>query len=221
MANRAGIRANIRRDLDDETTPYTYTDATLNGWINDAIRRYNERTGVEKSTTISGVVGQREYTLPSDFRSVDCVEFPAGEDPRKFAYRLDETHPNFTAGNYYDIRQSTLVLGNKPAAGEDIELYYIGDADQLSNDTTTIEIPDQHLHVIQLYCIAAATISKEMPRTLDPDPSSILLSLLSQTALRAVRRFREALVRVENTPMSSSLSWGLSDRWARAGVGWA
>jgi hypothetical protein len=188
--------------------------------------------GVVQEQTITGVAGQRDYSLNADFISALTVEFPESNDPRDYLTRLSERHSHFTTGQYYDIRRTTdlattLVLGDTPASGEDIQLTYLARASTLSDDTTAIEIPDEHLHVLRLRVIEkarwawyekhVAAPAQALPQS--PGVVPQLLSHLLAAATRAHEAYKTAIGLIERGPWDDTVSWQLwneytEERWA-------
>jgi hypothetical protein len=85
MTTRAGLRALARGELNDAGGTPLWTDAQLNQWLLEAIRRYSEDFPKAAEQTIPSVADQASYSLAADCLRVARVEHPQGffriEDP--------------------------------------------------------------------------------------------------------------------------------------------
>lgn len=209
MTYRLDLRNLIRQILTD---PVVWPDATINLWIKQAIRDYSNYFPQLVSTTINCVADQRVYSLTSytGIREVIEVEYPDGEDPPRYLYRLGEKHPRFIDGQYYDVRISdvplVLVLGEEPASGEQIAFTYQADHTIPTQDSDTLTMPDRHLEALVLFCQWIAIRELEMNEAAEPDDSNIVLSMLGLNSGRADRLYRAKIREYQETESPGGLS---------------
>jgi len=156
MTTRAGLRDDVIRErLADEAQ---WPDATLDAWINDAIRDYSIHFRRRVTATITAVADQVEYSLSgyTGICSILSVEWPKDEDPREYLTRRSETDPRgFWGGSWYDVRGTVapemLVIAQEPGEGEDIGLEYEADYSVPTADDDVLTVLDRHLEGLALF----------------------------------------------------------------------
>lgn len=195
MTTRAALRDNYVREV--LVGEGQWPDATLNHWIEEAIRDYSTYFPRRMTATITAVADQREYSLSSytGIQALISVEWPNGQDPPEYLARRNERDPRgFWGGLYYDVRgediPATLAIGQEPALGEDIDIVYLADQEVPDDDADVLTVPDRHLAVLVLFCKwravqELATAEARSPRTTGP-----ALDILSIDAVRAEREYR-------------------------------
>lgn len=199
MTTRAELNALCRRRLSDDAAPLTWSELQLNQWIVDAVADYSIHFPRTLTATIAAVDDQHEYSLSAytGLQTVLKVEYPTDEDPPEYLERHDEVDAlHFYNGDYYDLwgdPPATLVIGPSPSAGESIEITYAADHDFPDDDADTITLPDRHLELIVLFVRWAAAQEREASEASDPDPTTILLTMLSQATARAERAYKARL----------------------------
>jgi hypothetical protein len=191
MTTRGELRATIRETLVDTLI---WPDKSLNAWIADGIRDYSNYFRRQAESTITCTAGKREYSLTAlpAIREVLRVEYPKGEDPPRFLKYKPETS-NFKDLPVYDVRgdpPETLVIGEEPTAGEQIEVTYSADHTLPATDATAVTIPDNHLEAIRLFVTWQAIKRVEISETADPDRLSMILGQLGINSVRAERVYR-------------------------------
>jgi hypothetical protein len=191
VTTRAELRAAIREVLSDRGT---WPDATLNIWINAAIRDYNSYFQQVSSASIDCVASTRSYSLAtlSGIQGLLQVEYPAGETPPRFLERRPETG-NFYGLPVYDLRgdpPATLVIGELPEAGETISVVYSLDYETVSDDSTALGVPDRHLDGLVAFVRWQAIQELEMSTAIDPDTKNLLLEELGVSVGRAEQLYR-------------------------------
>lgn len=215
MTTRADFRDQHLRLLLADTTQWP--DATLNAWIESAIHEYSRHCPRQQYDTIEVTVsGAREYDTAGLLVSNDQmygitrVEYPYGEAPPRFLQRLAETSPDFYGNPYYDVRPRwVLVLGEDPAAGEEIKVWYLTNQLAPVSDASTITVPDRHLDALKLYCLWQAALALEMEEARSPDLTSVYLTMIGDSAGRLERSFR---ARMNDITRESSAS-GVTGSW--------
>lgn len=191
MTTRAAFRSNLREVLSDEST---WPDSTLNAWINDAIRDFSNYFPRQLTAEISCTANTKVYSLAAytGLLSLILVEYPKGETPPRYLLRRPESGA-FYELPVYDLRgdpPSSLVLGESPATGEKIDIYYSATHPAISADTTALTISDQQLDALRLYCIWQAVREMELGEAQDPDRTTTILNALGLNGFRAERAYR-------------------------------
>jgi len=76
----------VRHDLNDEGTPYQWSDEELTRHINHAVKELSERVPLPAKATLPTVSGSREVDISSltDRIMVQAVEYPVDESPAKY-----------------------------------------------------------------------------------------------------------------------------------------
>lgn len=166
----------IRLGVHDKYTAQTITDVQLNRYIASAIRRYSNYNPIEKSTTLTTVADQQDYTLPSDFLFMRNAEYyPSGQlfgqlyvgsptseyelmirHPARYHNVSDRTIENIdrqaladaSKGKWEIVGNNTLRLWPTPASASDYDYYY-GAAHALNTGGTGYnDIPTADLSIV-------------------------------------------------------------------------
>jgi hypothetical protein len=154
---RYELRTLCRRRLGDLTVPYKFSDEQLNQWINDAIADYSLHFPRTETTILSCSDDDRTYDLPANCTAILSVEYPAGEDPPRYLYQREYTHPGFWQSEDFYAFVSTnqdndypeLWISEKPSTGESITVIYHALHDFLDDDDTDLNtVPEHHLERI-------------------------------------------------------------------------
>ena len=76
----------VRHDLNDEATPYQWSDEELTRHINHAVKELSERVPLPAKATLPTVSGSREVDISSltDRIMVQAVEYPVDESPAQY-----------------------------------------------------------------------------------------------------------------------------------------
>lgn len=217
MTTRAGLRALLREGLADVAA---WPDATLNAWINDALRDYSNAFPRHLEAAIAGVAGQVVYPLSglAGIQGVLTVECPAGAEPACYLARRPE-QGTFRGLPVYDLRGEppvALVLGAAPAAGQAILLRYTALHPLPTHDSAALTVPESHQEALKLFVQWQAIKLLELNQAANPDTTSLLLSMLGLNAVRAERLYRGKLeeYRKLSTPGGYAGPWRMdrSDR---------
>jgi hypothetical protein len=105
--------------------------------------------------------------LPSDFRSIKSVEFPANQEPPVFISRLNHLEKNFYTNKlvFYDIDLNytagtghVLIFSHLLGPGDEININYLTphETDLTDNSTDEITVPDEYENVLITYVVAKA-----------------------------------------------------------------
>jgi hypothetical protein len=218
MTTRAEFRAILRGVIENATT---FPDATLNLWINDAIREYSvhfPRKASDQYTNASTLV-DGAYALSDSAMGVLAVEYPEGETPKRYLTRLDRRDPAFYGGEYYDVfgdvpRWVQIGIG-QVVSGETMRVYsnYIHTIP--SADGSTLTVPDPHLELLMAYVLYLAAKAREVEasRTLGVD-GLIDIASVSMMAQRMWRQWQDKLkmFMAEASPGVWAGPW-VMDKW--------
>jgi hypothetical protein len=195
-----------------------FSTSVLTEWINFAIDDLSLHFPRLITYTMNCVTDQHNYDLESNFINAISVEYPDGEDPKRFLFYRDISHPLFyLQPGYYSILFSSdagssnppvLTLSEKPSTGEDIELIYTAVHNHLSSPGDTTTIFDRHTHLIALFTRWKAYQELATTEGMDPDPVKLLSSTVEVNAYRAERAYYDALRRSKKAETNSGFISG-------------
>ena len=154
MATRLSILTQVRVEL-QETTPGFWTDAELNGWLDEANGEVTRAARVDATFSFTLITQTESVALPSDFFLARRVEIQslAGSATNwrelralsvDFRRPADPTNPVGTYGapfGYY-IYNNKLFVIPPPDQGYSGTLYYYKDATPFSGDSDTPVYPE-------------------------------------------------------------------------------
>lgn len=196
----------------------TWAQATVEQWVNAAIRDYSQHFPREVTATIATTANTRKYDLPANFLEMLSVEYPTGQDPPEYLSRLPFNHRDFWEGDYwYDVvyhedaaDPPELWMSKKPAAAETITYIYQASHDHALAAGGTITVPSHHHNLLILFVYWKA--AQELLSAEQQSPtsnSSLLMGQLASNMDRAKRTYyatiAQALQAVEG--QSRLLSW--------------
>jgi hypothetical protein len=135
----------VRRDLNDEATPYQWSDEELTRHINHAVKELSESMPLPAKATLPTVSGSWEVDISSltDRIMVQAVEYPVDESPAQY--------------QRFSIWGNTLTLisGGEPN-GSNCNVYY-GKLHTLDADGSTI--PSKYEELVATGACGYAAIS--------------------------------------------------------------
>ena len=217
MTTLTELLADVRFYLADATT---WPDATLTGYIQDAVRFYSVEFPRRQWRALSLTTGTQRYTLPSDLREVLKVEYPAGEDPAEYLDRVPWGSAAIGYGeDVYGVRgveysdtdgQVEIMFGPTVATGESANVHYLGLHAVPSSGSDVLTIPDEHLEAIHAFVDFRAHWQLEAGEAVSVTNSSIVLSQLGENARRAWNRYKEITARLQEMSTASpaaSMAW--------------
>jgi hypothetical protein len=217
---RIELRDSVRRIVGQ---PAKWTDAVLNEWINEAIRDYSAHFRSPYEVNVITQVGVREYPI-INYQVIEVlrIEFPWGLEPKRFLFRKDRSAPDFLDGPHYDfyfhaMTFITIVLAEKPKAGEVFGLLCERAHSLPAIDSTPLTVPDHHVEVLRLFCVwrCYQQLVLEASQSRDPyDSYHPQLANLEQSAGRAEKAYRSKMVelRPRGSPGGPVGSWTDSRR---------
>jgi hypothetical protein len=217
MSTLANIADEAQNVLSDSAAA-TWSQATVEEWINAAIRDYSNHFPRLVETTQSTTADDRTYDLPADFQTMVKVEYPDGQDPPEYLSRLSYKHPQFWQGDYwYDVVFKDNVadaaefwMSKKPAASETIRWHYLATHDFTLASGGTVTVPEQHENLLIAFVVWKAHQELLMAEQQSPTSnSSLLMGQLANNADRAKRAYFQAVAQAlrgrEGT--SAQLAW--------------
>jgi hypothetical protein len=196
----------------------TWAQATIEGWINAAIRDYSQHFPREVTDTITTTADTRKYDLPANFLDMLSVEYPTGEDPPEYLSRLPFNHRDFWGSDYfYDVVKhedtgdvAELWISKKPAASETVTYIYQASHDHALDPSDTVTVPSHHHNLLILFVFWKA--NQELLSAEQQAPtsnSSLLMGQLASNMDRAKRTYyatiAQALRAIEG--QSRLLNW--------------
>lgn len=161
--------------------------------------------------------------MPVNFIDVISVEYPTGEDPPSYLFQKNYQAwmPDENPGFYDVVRRldasgvNELWLSEKPATGEAIAVYYLGEHDSLNDDGDTCTVLDHHLEIIVLIVRWAAYQELATTESADPAPTSLGMGSLELNAYRAKREYRTKLREWKATESESTTTPWQMDSYDR------
>jgi len=106
------MRLTVRRDLKDEESPQRFTDDDIDRAIARAVNELSKYSPLQQKTVVATVSGSYEIDISSleNRLSVDKVEFPVDESPRKYIR--------------FEVYQDNLTLRDTQGDGTDCAVYW-------------------------------------------------------------------------------------------------
>ena len=226
MATTLAQLADICQEQLSDSGAGTWTQATVEGWVQEAIRDYSVHFPRLKEYTINCNDDVHEYPLPVDFLGATLVEYPDGEDPPEYLTRLSRTDPAFwLSADYYDLyvtgdatesgavagesANDLLIVSADTASGEDIILQYRARHNDALASGGEVTVPAHHFDLIVTFVTWRAWVERLAAEEQAPDQTTLLLSQLASNADRAHRRYTEAL----NRAKAARSDTGITDPW--------
>ncbi len=217
MVTLAELIADARLYLADVTV---WPDATLTGYIQDAVRFYSVEFPRRAYRSLSLATGTQEYALWAAVRGVVKVEYPAGESPAEYLDRVsfgsaalvngDDVYA-VSAASYDDLDAvGTLAFGPTVTTGETATVHYLGLHTIPTSGTDVLSVPDEHLEALHAFIDFRAHWQLETGEALTVSNSAIVLSQLGENARRAWNRYKEVTARLQELPVSapaSGMAW--------------
>ena len=195
--------AACRVALADEAAE-TWADATLLGFVAEAVREYSQHLPRRGETTIVTVAGQRRYALPAEATAVVGVEYPTGMEPPAVLPRGRYKARTFAHRRAYDVvgthdltRPPVLLLSFEPAAGETLTVRYLCPHIMPAAADDYLTVPAEHHHVLLQYVLFAAARRQQAAEQAAPtNSSSLLMAQLASNARRLELAYLNALNRI-------------------------
>lgn len=193
--NRAELRAAARQRLNDLVEGYGWSDAELNGWINEAVREAAIRAGLlSAAVTVALVGGQAEYPLDSAISYVLSARLAAGGLLMRTARATLDAHCAdwmATTGTptQFFIEGRTLTVWPTPAAAATVLLQTHQYPAALTTDQHSPSLEDhEHLFLVE-WVIYRAGQKRDMDFTL-PNPEQYEASFTRAFGPRPSARVR-------------------------------
>lgn len=181
LNNRAWLMSYVRKTMTDRIDAGTAPAATpilsddeLRDYVNDALRNYSLHFPPKKTVVLTLVAAQRQYTLPTDFKSVVQARYDRvvgnftlylTEMPYKGGESTASSWIGFPklgilqspyAGRFYnghyEIVDGQLSIDFDPAGdGDTITLHYEALLALPTSETAPLGVPDDDLELLALY----------------------------------------------------------------------
>jgi hypothetical protein len=221
----ADLRPQIRLHLASETD---WPDATLDGWIADAIRFYSVQFPREYYHDQSLTTGTQTYDLPGDhgFHGIVSVEYPTGEDPQSFLDEVDEWDDAFqdqddvycimpvddTTAIASDTEAGSIKFAETVATGETARIRYLGThrLPDAGDDDAQITVPPRHWEALIAFVEFRSHLELETDEAVTVSNISIILAQLGQEARYLWNRYKEVMTRLEyleSAGQSAIIDW--------------
>lgn len=220
----AALRAAIRLALPDATA---WPNATLDAWIQDAIRFYSMEFPRLWRYILTLATGTQAYTSPGGhgFLSVQSVEYPYGQSPPEYVTQVDERSTQFAAaGDYYalrgaadtlaietDLAAAYIVFAETVTTGQFAVITYYGlhPIPTAGDEDAQITVPAAHWEALIAFVDFRAHWELETDEALTVPTVSNNLELLGADGRRSWNRYKETIDRIRSitgTP-SSIVNW--------------
>lgn len=151
----------IKRQFGDEAS-VQITDADIIRWINEGAMEVISKNPIKQAiATSSSVVGQRNYSLPTDIISIDTVMY---DDIPLTATSLSDMKEQ--AGSYQTVTgvplfwymwANTIYLWPEPAEVKTISIYYVQAPTGVTNAADLLPIPDRYYSRLRDFCMSRAS----------------------------------------------------------------
>ncbi|MGD8626206.1 MAG: hypothetical protein PVJ34_16835 [Anaerolineae bacterium] len=193
--------ANRAQNVLADSAAATWSQATVQEWITDAIKEYSTTFPRQLGTTVSTSADTHNYTLPSDFLEMLLVEYPTGEDPPEYLERLNRKDPRFWhSDDFYDVEHKrdaqadgVLWISDDPAGTETVTLTYLGHHDLTLAADDSITVPAEHEHLLILWVVWRAHQEREADELQNPDTTIRMLHQMKLATEAAERAYYKAL----------------------------
>ncbi len=217
------LRARCRLILSDATG---WPDATLDGWIGDAIRAYSLEFPRVLRSTLDLVTGTQVYELLADIIAVTGVEYPAGETPAEYLELADEWSALFRAGGCVYALQGKppdrapsddyvnwqIAFAPTVADGEQAIVTYKGlhQIPVVGADDDYTSVPDSHLEAIEAFVEYRSWVDLQTRAGYAAETTEVWLNQLSDSVRRAWNRYKEVTGRLHElmSACSGRVVWG-------------
>lgn len=203
------LRQQCRFFLASETS---WTDAMLDGFINDGIRAYSNEFPRRLRHTLPLTTGEQRYDLPGGhgFMRLLGVECPAGQQPPCYLAQVEPWDPDmFARADVYTLHPvdndvaanadqvlGHIVFGRTVVMGEEAILTYEAVHTNLEGDDDLVTVPEAHLEAIIAFVDFRAHWEAESDAAYSAASSSLILSQLGENGRRAWNRWREVIGRL-------------------------
>jgi len=182
----------------------TWAEATLLGFVAEAVREYSQHLARQGEATLPTADGQRRYALPDEATAVVGVEYPAGMEPPAVLPRGRYKARTFAHRRAYDVlgahdltRPPALLLSFDPAAGEALTVRYLCPHVTPATADDYLTVPAEHHHVLLQYVLFAAARRQQAAEQAAPtNSSSLLMAQLASNARRLELAYLNALNRI-------------------------
>jgi hypothetical protein len=158
------IATRVKRQFGDEAN-IQISDSDIIRWVNDAQREITvEQNLLQAKATASSVVGQVEYTIPTDTLTLRSVKFQGRKLQPMSLNEADEAIPdlddtaNYPSGtpSSFWVWANNISLYPKPDTVQTLEIYYTRQPAAVTATSDEPEVPLSYHNRIVEYCLAQA-----------------------------------------------------------------
>jgi hypothetical protein len=211
MTTLADLRGAARLRLDDVATPYGWSDAELNGWINEAVREAALRAGLNPvAETLSLSVGVSDYELDETIVYLHRARLTSTGQvlTRVTRMALDDRYGNWedTSGtpSCFLIEGRTLTVYPKPTAADTLALRIEQYPDTLTRDTATVDLEDHDIGPLLEWVVYRAGQKRDSDFTL-PNPEQYEANFTRYFGPRPSSKLRRSWLEYGGTSTARSL----------------
>lgn len=201
MALRSDLRTSIRDDI-YESVADLITDAQLNRYISAEISSLpSKQIFLKKLYTTTTVVDQYDYALPTGTVEVEKVERNDGTSDS----------PVWTTINGCEVYDDAIHLPYRPGTTDTIRIHIQKAFANPSDDSTTLDIPDDKLEVVVQGCVVRCYRSLigyfRQNKAWDSvtAPRSVTLGTLQQWYREAKEDYKELVGQYKDTPLARDI----------------
>jgi len=205
----------VRNMLGDLTPTYTFSDAQLTDFINQAIRDLSQHFPRRVEYSLATTAAEHYYDLEIGHTAILSCEYPGGEQPPRYLQRRDFTHKRFwLSDGYYDfikpadsdsLNPPQLVISASPAAAETILLWLNAEHAELADGADECSVAERFLHLIGLFVRWKCWQELSTTEGMDPSPLTTLAFTVEINARRAEESYRNMLQTAQVAQTDSGL----------------
>ena len=190
----------IQDSLGDPSSATWARTTTIWQWACDALREFEIYR--PKSVTITLTAAGHSNALPSDFRQVIYVEYPAAQYPPEYLNRRNHLEPGFFDDEYgydvdrdYDAGEGYLLWTSKYLAiGESIIVRYAAaHTSSFSSELSTITVENHHVQIIINHVILFAYQERLAIQLQDPTAHTSTIQQMSDAVSKAEKVYLDSL----------------------------
>lgn len=207
MTTLAQLADQIQTAVSDAAAA-TWTQATIEGWLNKAIRDYSDHFNATTTTTLTAVADTTDYTLPDGCTAVLSVEVPATCFLKHKSHARKEFYNN---ADYYDVIHTnppTLRLSAAPPADTDIIIWYTAVYNSALSASDAVTVPERHWGILEAHVIWQALRERQAGENQNPYRNMELLTTMTNTAVSARTTYETMIADAkQNQTKSAIIEW--------------
>ncbi len=212
MTTLAQLADSIQTAVSD-TSAATWSQATIETWLNEVISEYFAHFPVTQTELIVTNNGNTDYDLPAGTTAVlSAMYLESDNGTETYLTRLSFADGRFSRG-YYDILATLppkLRLGHAPPGNDEITLLYQGTTSDITSSQSII-VPPNHFHILRQGVTWRAAQERLMNEDKNAYRNLDLLTALAQTAASARDLFETMIVsaKAQQAGQAAMVKWDL------------